>query len=142
MAALFKFEVYTPYRLFFSDSVEAIILTLMDGDIEVCANHSSFTAPVLPCLLRIKDKKGQWQTAFTAEGILEVKDHKTVLVSDSTEWPGEIDHERAVKAMQKAEETLKNRTFKFEIETAASSLKRAQFRIKAWELEQAKQGIE
>ena len=138
MAALFKFEVYTPYRLFFSDSVEAIILTITDGVVEVWAHHSSFTAPVLPCLLKIKDSKGQWRTAFTAEGILEVKDHKTVLVSDSTEWPKEIDHERALMAKQKAEETLKDGTFKFEMDTASSSLKRAQFRIKAWEQEQAK----
>ena len=138
MAALFRFEVYTPYRLFFADSVEAIVLTLMDGDAAIYANHCCITAPVVPCLLQIKDKNGNWKTAFTDEGLLEVTKHKTVLVSDTTEWPGEIDYDRAKKAKEKAEEILADGTLKFEAETASSSLRRAQFRIKAWEQEHKK----
>jgi len=134
MAARFEFEVYTPYRLFFSDFVEAIILTLMDGEVAVYANHSSFASPVLPCLLKIKDKNGNWKTAFTAEGILEVTNHKTVLVSDATEWPEEIDYERARKAMEQAAGIMAGEKLNFEADTAASTLRRAQFRIKAWEL--------
>ena len=138
MAALFRLEVYTPNRLFFADSVEAIVLTLLDGEAAVYANHSIFSAPVVPCLLKIKDKNGDWKTAFTSEGILEVTNHKTVLISDATEWPEEIDYERAKKAKEKAEETLAGKMLKFEEDAAAASLRRAQFRINAWELEHRK----
>ena len=133
MAVFFTFEVHTPYRLFFSGSVEAVILTLQDGDIAVYANHAPFTAPVLPCVLKIKDKEGNWKNAFTSDGILEVTHHKTVLVSDSAEWPGEIDYERAKASKDRAEETLKESLLKFETETAAASLRRAEMRIKARE---------
>jgi F-type H+-transporting ATPase subunit epsilon len=130
MASLFLFEVYTPYRVFFSDSVEAIVLTLLDGEAAVYANHSHFTAPVIPCLLKIKDKNGVWKTAFTSEGLLEVTSHKTVLLSDTAEWPEEIDSERAKEAKERAEETLKTAMLKFETDTAAASLKRADMRLK------------
>ena len=131
MAARFNFEVYTPYRLFFFGPVEAIVLTLIDGEAAVYAKHSPFTAPVTPCLLKIKDKDGNWKIAFTAEGILEVKDHKTVLISDAAEWPEEIDCERAKKAKEKAEEILAVGMLKFETETASASLCRANMRFRA-----------
>ena len=131
MAALFPFEVHTPYRLFYSGSVEAIILTLIDGEAAVYANHSPFTAPVVPCILRIKEKDGRWKIAFTAEGILEVKNHKNVLISDSAEWPEEIDGERARIALERAEATLSGGIFKFELGTASASIMRAKMRIKA-----------
>jgi F-type H+-transporting ATPase subunit epsilon len=130
---LFSFEVHTPYRRFFSDSVEALVLTLIDGEAAVYANHSAFTAPVCAGLLKIKDKDGNWKTAFTAEGILEVKEHKTVLVSDAAEWPGEIDYERANNAKERAEETLLSGGMKFETDKATAALKRARMRMKVRE---------
>ena len=133
MAVLFHFEVHTPYRRFFSDSVAAIVLTLIDGEAAIYAHHSFFTAPVVPCILKIKTKDGEWKTAFIDEGILEVTEYKTVLISNAAEWPGEIDCERAKKAKEQAEATLATGTFKFETEKAASSLKRAAMRIKAAE---------
>jgi len=86
MAALFKFEVHTLYRLFFSGKVESITLTLTDGEIGVYASHSFFTAPVLSCMLRIKDDKGVLRSAVITDGILEVKEHNTVLIVDTAEW--------------------------------------------------------
>jgi len=131
MAANFRFEVYTPNRAFFADAVEAIVLTLEDGEAAIYANHSLVTAPVVPCLLKIKDRKGVWKTAFISEGLLEVTSHKTVLLSDAAEWPAEIDYERAKEAKKRAEETLKSAMLKFETEAASTSLKRANMRIRA-----------
>jgi len=131
MAVLFPFEVHTPYRLFYTGPVEAIVLTLIDGEVAVYANHTPFTAPVVPCLLKIKDKDGNWKTAFSAEGILEVKNHKTVLISDTAEWSEEIDLERAKKAKEQAEETLLSGGMRFETDKACTSLRRAKMRIKA-----------
>jgi len=130
---LFPFEVHTPYRLFYSNPVQAIVLTLLDGEAAIYASHSPFIAPVVPCLLKIKDKEGIWKTAFIAEGTLEVKEHKNVLLADTAEWPEEIDYERAQKAKERAEKTLRQGGMKFELEKAASSLRRAEMRIKARE---------
>lgn len=134
MAKLFPFEIHTPHRLFYSGSVEAVVITLVDGEIGVYADHSSFTAPVNTGILKIREKDGLWRSAFIAEGILEVKSHKTVLMTDAAEWPGEIDYERALAAKGKAEEALKTATFKFETDNARATLRRAEYRIKAYGL--------
>jgi F-type H+-transporting ATPase subunit epsilon len=84
--------------------------------------------------MRIKDREGHWRSAFTTEGILEVKEHKTVLMVDAAEWPEEIDRDRALAAKQQAEELLTSKRLKFETDNAVSSLKRANFRLKAWDL--------
>jgi F-type H+-transporting ATPase subunit epsilon len=110
--------------------VEAVTLTLSDGEITVYANHSFFTAPVVTGVLKIKDKTGVWKNAFIAEGLLEVKNHNTILMADAAEWPGEIDRERALTAKQKAGETLGSSLFKFESSAARAALRRAEFRLR------------
>ena len=130
MSALFNFEVHTPYRLFFSGKTEAIILTLSDGEIGIYARHSAFTAPVVTCILKLKDDKGKWRNAFITNGILEVKDHKNVLIVDAAEWPEEIDKERAIEAKKEAEKTLSDSRLKFEIDKAKEKLRRAEYRLK------------
>jgi F-type H+-transporting ATPase subunit epsilon len=130
MAALFPFEVHTPYRPFFSDQVEALTLTLVDGEIGLYANHSPFTAPVITGLLRVKDKTGEWRTAFISGGILEVKKHKAVLIIDTAEWPEEIDRERAEASAKQAREDLDNAMMKYEVAAAKEKLRRSELRLK------------
>jgi len=132
MANLFSLEVHTPKRLFYSGQAEVVILTLVDGEAAVYANHVPFTAPVVPCLLKIKDKDGNWKIAFSAEGILEVKKRKAILLSDAAEWPEEIDYDRAKTAKGKAEETLLQGGMKFETDKADASLRRAKMRMKVY----------
>jgi len=136
MAALFGFEVHTPYRLFFSEKVEAIVLTLADGEIGVYSNHSPFTSPTLSGVLRIKDGKGQWRSAIVSDGILEVKDQnkfKNVLMVDAAQWPDEIDREQAMLDKEQAEESIKSSMLKFELDNAKAKLRYAEFRLKASE---------
>ena len=133
MAASFRFEVYTPYRLFFADSAEFVILTLTDGEIEILAHHSAFTAPVLTGVLRIKTGNGDIRSAFISSGILEVTETKTVLMVDAAEWPEEIDTKRAIASGKQARETLETATLKFEIDNAKSKIRRSDFRLKVAE---------
>ncbi|MDR3115559.1 MAG: ATP synthase F1 subunit epsilon [Treponema sp.] len=129
---LYTFEVYTPYRLFFKEPVAVVVLTLPDGEIGIYAGHAPFTAPVCTGILKIQDMKGRWREAFTAEGILEVTHHKTILLADAAEWPEEIDYERALLAKERAEERMKSTNFRFEADRAHATLKRAEFRIKVY----------
>ena len=134
MPAFFTFEVHTPYRPFYSGKVESITVALRDGEIGVFAGHSPFTAPAQCCILKIKNDKGEMNSVFITDGILEVKEHKTVLIVDSAEWPEEIDTERALNAKQNAQATLGSSMLKFEIDSAKAKLRRAEYRLKAAEL--------
>ena len=134
MAKDFTFEVHTPYRLFFTGRVQSFVLNLSDGEIGVYANHSRFIAPTFSCILRIKDNKGVTRSAFVSEGVLEMKEFKTVLIVEAAEWPEEIDKERALAAQQKAKNIISGSAQKYEIEKAKINLRRAEYRLKAAEL--------
>jgi F-type H+-transporting ATPase subunit epsilon len=58
VANLFPFEVHTPYRRFLSEEIEALIITLVDGEIGVLANHAAFTAPVETGIMKIRARTG------------------------------------------------------------------------------------
>jgi F-type H+-transporting ATPase subunit epsilon len=133
MAKLYPLEVHTPSRLFYTEPVEAIVLTLTDGEIAVYADHSPFIAPVQVGVLRIKAKDGQWRRAFITEGILEVTRHKTVLLVDAAEWPEEIDEARAREAKVQAEKRLQTAGFSFARESAKAALLRAECRLRLCE---------
>jgi len=134
MPALFNFEVHTPYRLFYSGRVQSITLTLADGEIGIYANHSPFTAVTAPGVLRIKDGDDERKAAFVSSGILEVKEHKNVLMAECAEWPDEIDKERALASKEQAEKVLSDTDFKFEINKAKEKLRRAESRLKVLEM--------
>jgi len=136
MSALFNFEVHTPYRLFYSGKVQSITLTLADGEIGIYANHSPFTAVTATGVLRIKDDTDAIRTAFVSSGILEVKEHKNVLMADCAEWPEEIDKERAIQSKKQAENVLSDTNFKFEIDKAREKLRRAENRLKVLDMPQ------
>jgi F-type H+-transporting ATPase subunit epsilon len=129
MAKTFTLEIYTPRRLFLSEPVETLVLTIADGEIGIQAGHTGITAPVKCCAAKIK-REGAWKTAFVSEGIIEVKQNKTVILTDDAEWPEEIDRERTLLAKKTAEETLKNTEFHFEAAAARQKIERAEVRLK------------
>jgi F-type H+-transporting ATPase subunit epsilon len=140
MAALFRFESFTPCRLFFAESVEFISMRLSDGEAGVMAHHSPYTAPVETGVLRIKNNKGKWRYAFISSGILEVTEVKTLLLVDAAEWSDEIDTERAAEAGKQAREDLENAMLKFEIDKAKDKIHRSEFRLKVAEMTKTQAG--
>jgi len=132
MPALFNFEVHTPQRLFYSGKVQSVSLALADGEIGILANHAPFTAVTATGVLRIKDDKDEQRTAFVSSGIIEVKEHKNVLMVDCAEWPEEIDKVRALESKDQAEKVLNDANFKFETDKAKEKLRRAEGRLKVF----------
>jgi F-type H+-transporting ATPase subunit epsilon len=141
MPSLFNFEVHTPRRIFYTGRVQAIIIGLEDGEICIYANHSPFTSHSVTGSLRIKDENGSWRTAFVCGGILQVKEHKNVLMVESADWPEEINVESVLEIKKQAEETLKNTQLKFEIDKAKKKLHHAECRLKVVEQEKSKKPV-
>ncbi|MDR2489848.1 MAG: ATP synthase F1 subunit epsilon [Spirochaetaceae bacterium] len=131
---VFALEIYTPYRLFYRGEVESVVVTLIDGDAGVYANHAPFTAPVTTGILTFKDKKGDGKYAVISEGIIEVKKRKAVILADSANWPEEIDKDRALAAKAESEKIINESNFKLDAEKAHKKLKRAQMRLKLLEI--------
>ena len=107
MAKLYKFEVVTPNRVFYSDEVEMIVFDTENGEMGVMANHVPMLIANIPCVLKIergKDKK----YAFISEGFIEVTLQKVTAIVDDAEWADEIDLEEAIKNKKDLEDKLYN----------------------------------
>ena len=79
--------------------------------------------------LKIK-KDGEWLEAVLTEGFMEITHESTVILTDTAEWPDEIDVNRAKAAKERAEERLQSQISQAEYMRSASALARAMARLK------------
>jgi len=126
----FHLEIHTPYRLFFSGEVEALVADLRDGQIGVRAGRAPFVSPLETCAISLLMGDGTWKKAAVDSGIIETTREKTVILSGSAEWPEEIDSHRAEDAAARAGETLTGDLAKYEADQTRAALHRAQIRMR------------
>lgn len=121
-------EIVTPDREFFSDEVDMVIVKGVEGELAVLKNRAPLITPLSIGKVRIK-KDGNTRVAAIVGGYISVQKDKTTIVTDSAEWPEEIDVERAQRAKQRAEERLEKRPEGLDIVRAENALKRALNRL-------------
>lgn len=131
MAPTFKLEIVTPERVFFSEDVEMVVVKTPQGEIGILAGHIPLVVAVAVGNGRIKKENGEWVEAVLTEGFMEVKQDKTIIFTDTAEWPYEIDANRAEAARKRAEERLAIKQSEIEYVRSQAALTRAMTRLKA-----------
>ena len=103
-----KLSILSPERRLLENvMVDEVILPGSEGQIQILPNH----APMMGSLqtgvfnYRSRDKGVVWGVIST--GFFEVKDDEVQVMAETIELKSEIDLDRARKAQQLAEETLK-----------------------------------
>lgn len=127
--AQFKLEVVTPNRRFLDEEIEMLVVRTVDGDVAVLADHIPLVTPLATGILKLNYPDGTHKMATVCGGYMEVTKEKTTIVTDSAEWPHEIDKQRAEEAKKRAEERLKKQTEGTDIARAELALKRALNRL-------------
>ncbi|QUH19089.1 F0F1 ATP synthase subunit epsilon [Alkaliphilus sp. B6464] len=105
MASTFRLQIVTPSRMFYDDEVEMTIVRTIEGDLGIMKNHALMVAPLNIGKVRIK-KDGQFKEAAISEGFVQIESDYTRIITDSAEWPEEIDVKRAEEAKERAERRL------------------------------------
>ena len=133
MAKLFKFEIITPERVFYSDEVEMVVFNTPNGEMGILADHAPMLIANAICTVRIL-KDGKEELASISEGFFEITLKGVTAVVDTAEWSHEIDVERAKRAKLRAEELLKSQKNDLEMEMMLkASIQRANARIRTAE---------
>lgn len=128
MASTFMLEIVTPDRKFFEDEVEMVIVRGTEGDIGILKNHIPLVTPLDIGMVRIK-QGNDFKDATIASGYVEIRKEKTTIVTDSAEWPEEIDLERAEEAKKRAEQRMKSSKDEIDTIRAEIALRKAINRI-------------
>jgi len=128
MASTFRLQIVTPSRTFYDDEVEMTIVKTTEGDLGIMKNHMLMVAPLTIGKVRIK-KDGQFKEAAISEGFVQVEAEYTRIITDSAEWPEEIDITRAQEAKERAERRLAASKSDIDKVRAEISLRKALNRI-------------
>jgi F-type H+-transporting ATPase subunit epsilon len=122
-----RLEIVTPYGKVLSEDVDEMTATGSEGDFGVLPGHVNFITTLKICILTYR-KENETKYVFINSGYAEVTHDSVIILADSAELSDEIDRERAVIALQRAEERLKQQE-KIDIARATSALERATIRI-------------
>lgn len=101
----FHLDIVTPDRSFFSEEVDMVIVKGIEGDLGILKGRAPVVTPLRIGKVRIFQNDIE-RIAAVVDGYISVQKDKTIIVTDSAEWPDEIDVERAVEAKQRAEKRL------------------------------------
>lgn len=98
-------EIVTPERLAYSDTVDAVTLPGIEGELGVLPHHAPLVTMLGLGELRIR-KAGETETFAIAGGFLQVRPDKVVVMAEMADMAAEIDLEKAQEARREAERAL------------------------------------
>lgn len=121
-------EVVSPERVLYSGQATMVITrTLGGGEIAFQPGHAAFLGALTECHTRVYLTSGEVEDIAVHGGFVEVSNNTVSILSDAAELGSQIDIERARRAKDRAEETLRH---EHDAE-AISALGRAHARLNA-----------
>lgn len=110
MAQQFKLRIITPERVFYEGSAEMVVFQSVEGELGVLAGHIPLTTVIDSTVFYLKDTMDQPQKmAAVHEGFVQILPDEVTVLTESAEWPDEIDEERAKAAKMRAEKRLEEK---------------------------------
>jgi len=107
MASKIKLELVTPERLLVSEDVDEIIAPGYEGEFGVLPEHTQYLAILSIGVLRYR-KGDEVRKVAVGGGFAEVTPDRVVVLADVGEKAEEIDVDRARRAHERAEGTIKD----------------------------------
>jgi F-type H+-transporting ATPase subunit epsilon len=127
-------EIVTPERLAYSDTVDAVNLPGIEGELGVLPHHAPLVSMLGVGELRIR-KGGAEESFAIVGGFLQVRPDKVVVMAETADMASEIDLEKAQQARREAEQALESgaRAEAVDLAAARASLQQALLRIRVAE---------
>ena len=131
MAETLKLEIVTPDGKAYSDDVEMVTLTGVQGEMGVLPQHIPLMTRMVPGELVVR-KSGRDLFVAVGEGLVQVTGTRVNVLTDMAVAADKIDEARAEEARRRAEARLKEKLSDEEVATISASLARslAQLRVK------------
>ncbi len=124
----FTLNIITPDRVFYEGEVSMVEMNTSEGEIGILPGHIPMTVIVKPGILKIYEEEGVKSAALHA-GFVEILPGKVTVLAEIVEWPSEIDESRALAALERAKERIKEHDGATDLAKAETALLRAIARI-------------
>lgn len=126
---IFKVEIITPDRVFYTGESTMIEFNTAAGEIGVYKKHIPLTTVLAPGIVKIHKEGADDVIAAVHSGFAKILPDKVTLLAEIAEWPDEIDKARAEAALKRAEERLSSKTEAADIKRAEFAMRKALVRI-------------
>ena len=131
MANTTRLEVATPDAVVYSDDVEMVILSGVEGQMTILPHHVRLMTQLVPGEITIR-KGGRDESFAVGEGLVEVTGQRVSIVTDSAIAADKINEAMVEEARQRAAARLREKLSSEEIASVNAALARslAQLRVK------------
>ncbi|MCL1936270.1 MAG: ATP synthase F1 subunit epsilon [Defluviitaleaceae bacterium] len=125
-------SILTPVRNFYTGEIKSVSLETKDGKLVIQPRYAPFVCSLVDGIATITTASDEKIVASIMSGFAEVINDKVTILTDSAELPDDVDDNRAVLAKERAKQRLlavKNEE-EIDRERALKALTRAEIRIK------------
>lgn len=129
MAKTFTLKILTPEKVVVSEEVQKVFTKATSGSIEFLYGHEPMIISSASCITSFVDLNGKEKKIFTSKGIINVQRDAVTFCLDASEFPEDIDFERAKKAKERALNKIKEGSFENR-DIINASIERAEIRMK------------
>ena len=126
-----RLEVAVPDKLVLDQHTPSVQLPLTTGYVGVLPGHAPFLAEVGTGVLTYALGSGQEEYLAIDGGAVEILPDRVRVLAEKAERSDEIDADRALKALERADERLRLTSFEIDVDRAQKALARANARIAA-----------
>ena len=120
----FDLEIITPDRVFWSGKASMLEMNTTEGQVGIYKKHIPMTMILQPGIVKIH-LENEIKDAAIHAGFVEILPDKISMMAEVTEWPDEIDLNRAKEAELRAERRLQAHDPNINMSRAELALKRA-----------------
>src|SRR6516162_10151564 len=129
MAATLKLEIVTPESKVFSDDVDMVTLTGVEGEMGIYPEHMPLMTQLVAGEI-VARKSAQEIALAVGDGFVQVTKDKVAILTDMAIKSEDIDEQKAEEARQKAELRLQQKLTDEEMATVQASLAHATAQLK------------
>jgi F-type H+-transporting ATPase subunit epsilon len=104
--ATFATSLVTPERVVLEEEVAAVMLRTALGDATYLAGHTPLVGAIVPGLVRFEQADGTVERVAVHGGFVHVKPEGVTVLAPVAELAGDIDVERARRALEEAEQKV------------------------------------
>ncbi|HTV50492.1 MAG TPA: F0F1 ATP synthase subunit epsilon [Steroidobacteraceae bacterium] len=114
----------------FSGPASEVLAPASEGDVGILPRHAPLLTLLKPGAVVVKTPDGEEQPFYVGGGALEVQPQRVTVLADTALRARDIDEAAALRAKQRAEETLSGHIDKIEQAQAMAELARAAAQLK------------
>ena len=100
-------KIVTPEREVYAGEVHRVLFESIDGQLGILPGHIPLTTVIRTSVFQVEEAARTRELAVH-QGFVEICSDKVTVLTETAEWPEEIDVERAKQAYERARERLEH----------------------------------